>query len=530
MESAADMILHFTYSVFYSACWAKIPLVIIMTESNIKISKERVKQLFDADNNIDFNLREFKINFKDKTLDAFLIYYDGMSSQTYLNRDIMRSLMTCREYSLSCAPADEIIERQILSVAPVSLTDSLEYIGERVSYGECAIFVDGCSRAFIADIKGWDSRGVDSPTQEVSLSGPQEAFNESIMTNLALVRKILKDPRVTATNIPVGRTSKTPCVVLYINGITNTKIVDEVKRRLGGIDTDYIYSSSDIEMLIEDSTYFPLTRTLKTERPDRVASMLADGKVAVIVQGSPFAIILPTTSSDLIEATEDNYVRVPEANLMRFIRIFGMALSVLLPASFLTVMLYHPEILPTDLLVTIAASRENVPFSLGLELLLVEISFELIKEASVRVPNPIGSTLGIIGGLILGSAAVEAGVVSPLLIIIVSVGGIGAFATPTLSLSRSLSVMKFIYIAAAYFLGMLGLVATVMITLASLASTKTFGVPFLTNPFSGSRTDNSVYVRPIWKKEKRPHDLLPKIPRKQPKISRKWKVDNDQGE
>lgn len=495
-----------------------------MINSSIKVNDSRVKQLFSADKNIDFNLREFKIEFKNETRDAFLIYYDGMSSQTFLNRDIMRSLLTCKEYDCTDNQIKDIILKQILSVAPVSTTESLEYVGERVSFGECAIFVDGCKCAFIADIKSWDSRGVDTPMQEISLSGPQEAFNESVMTNLALVRKILKNPHVTATNIPVGRTSKTPCVVLYIDGITNTEIVDEVKRRLNGIETEYIYSSSDIEMMIEDSTYFPLTKTLKTERPDRVASMLADGKVAVIVQGSPFAIILPTTTADLIEATEDNYVRVPEANLMRFVRLFGMALSVLLPGAFLAIMLYHPEILPTDLLVTIAASRENVPFTLALELLLMEISFELIKEASVRVPNPIGSTLGIIGGLILGSAAVEAGIASPILIIIVSIGGIGAFATPTLSLSRSLSVIKFIYIASAYFFGMLGLAAAVTMTLTALASTKTFGVSFLTNPFADARTSNPLYVKPIWKKESRPLDLQPKKLRKQPHYSRRWKI------
>ena len=493
-----------------------------MISSDISKNNTTVKNLFSADDNIDFNFREFKICFKNGVADAFLIYYDGMSNQTYLNRDIMRSLLTCKEYDAAERPRKDIIAEQILAVAPLTVTESMDYVGERVSYGECAIFVDGCGCAFVADIKGWDSRGVDSPTQEISLSGPQEAFNESIMTNLALVRKILKNPNVTATNIPVGNTSKTPCALMYIKGITNQSIVDEVERRLKGIDTEYIYSSSDVEMLIEDSTYFPLTHTLKTERPDRVASMLADGKAAVIVQGSPFAIILPTTTSDLIEATEDNYVRVPEANLMRFVRIFGMAISVLLPAAFIAVMLYHQEILPTDLLITISASRETVPFPLVLELVLMEISFELIKEASVRVPNPIGSTLGIIGGLILGQAAVEAGIVSPLLIIIVSIGGIGAFSTPTLSLSRSLSVMKFIYIAAAYFFGMLGLEICIILTLAALTSTKTFGVPFMTNPLLSGRSSGSLYVKPIWKKEKRPSELMTQDDTKQPHYSRKW--------
>lgn len=493
-----------------------------MIDTNIENNKNTIKQLFNADKNVDFSLREFRVNFKNEVSDAFLIYYDGLSSQDFLNRDIMKSLLYCREFDTNNVTKKDIIHKQIISVAPLSIVEDYKQIGEKVSFGECAIFVDGCDCCFIADIKGWDNRGVSTPTQEISLSGPQEAFSESIMTNLALVRKILKNPDVTALNIPVGNTNKIPCALMYIDGITNEKIVDEVKRRIKSIDTEYIFSSSDVEMMIEDSTYFPMTRTLKTERPDRVAAMLADGKVAIIVQGSPFALILPTTTSDLIEATEDNYVRVPEANLMRFIRIFGMTISVLLPALFISIMLYHPEIIPTDLLVSISATREKVPFPLVVELILMEISFELIKEASTRVPNPIGSTLGIIGGLILGQAAVEAAIVSPLLIIIVSIGGIGAFSTPTLSLSRSLSVMKFIYIFVAYFFGLLGLTASILITFASLASSKTFGVPFLTGMISSSNSSESVYVKPIWKKEKRPIELDPKDKRKQPHISRKW--------
>lgn len=506
---------------------AKIYSVIKVINASISENKRIIKEMFDPDNNMDFNLREFKIGFKNETADGFLIYYDGMTNQNYLNRDIMRSLLTCDKFDASERGRRAVVTERIISVAPLSIVNDYDEVGQKVSFGDCAVFIDGCACCFSADVKGWDNRGVDAPTQEVSLAGPQEAFSESIMTNIALVRKILRSPNTTAVNIPVGNSNNVPCAVMYLRDIANPDIVAEVTRRLKGIDTEYIFSSSDVEMMIEDSTYFPMTRTLKTERPDRVAAMLADGKVAVVVQGSPFALILPTTTMDLIEATEDNYVRVPEANLMRLVRLFGMAVSVLLSALFIAVMLYHQEVLPTDLLIAISATREKVPFPLILELLLMELSFELIKEASVRVPNPIGSTLGIIGGLILGQAAVEASVVSPLLIIIVSLGGIGSFSTPTLSLSRSLSVLKFIYIFAAYFFGLPGLTAAVIATLSLLASTTTFGVPFLSRYRAGGHSSESVLVKPIWKKEKRPPELMPQDEIKQPEISRKWKYDKN---
>ncbi len=501
----------------------KIYSVINVISSSVTENKKKIKEMFNPDMNMDFNLREFRVRFKNETAEAFLIYYDGMTNQNFLNRDIMRSLLTCAEFDTGETSRRSVVTERIIAVAPLSIITDYSEVGQKVSFGDCAIFIDGCGCCFSADVKGWDSRGVDAPSQEVSLTGPQESFAESIMTNIALVRKILRSPNTTAWNIPVGNSNQVPCAVMYLDGIVNKDIVDEVVRRLKGIDTEYIFSSSDIEMMIEDSTYFPMTRTLKTERPDRVASMLADGKVAVIVQGSPFALILPTTAMDLIEATEDNYVRVPEANLMRIVRLFGMTISVLLPALFIAVMLYHQEVLPTDLLIAISATREKVPFSLIVELILMEIAFELLKEASVRVPNPIGSTLGIIGGLILGQAAVEASIVSPLLIIIVSIGGIGAFSTPTLSLSRSLSVLKFIYIFAAYFFGIPGLTAAVLITLSLLSSAKTFGVPFLSRMKPGGKASESMLVKPIWKKEKRPPELRPQDEYKQPHISRKWK-------
>ena len=277
-------------------------------------------------------------------------------------------------------------------------------------------------------------------------------------------------------------------------------------------------------MLLENKTFYPMTYTLKTERPDRAASMLAEGKVVIIVQGSPFVLVLPTTAADLIEASEDNYVRVPEANFMRLIRLAGMSLSLFLPGIFVAIMLFHHEILPSDLLIAIEASREVVPFPLVIELLLMELAFELIKEASIRVPSPVGSSLGIIGGLILGQAAVEANIVSPISIIIVSIAGLGAFATPSVALSRSLSLIRFVLIIFGALAGLLGVISLSLIGLAVLASSSTYGVPFLSpiTPKDGTPSIDAVLVKPIWKKERRPKNLNTQNPIKQPHISRKW--------
>lgn len=479
---------------------------------------------FERDKNFDIMFREFKIRLDNSYPDAFLIFYDGLSNKEFINRDILNPLMTA---VLNAPPKDiqleDLVHRCLLTQAPNSKIRDLQTVIELVTFGNCAVFVDGCSCAFVADIKGWGTRSVGKPISEAVLTGPQEAFCETVMTNIALVRKILKDPNLIAENIPVGTKSKTPCALMYINGLTNFSLVKEARRRLEEIDTEYIFSSADIEMLIEDSTLFPLPQLLKTERPDRAAAQLSDGKVVIIVQGSPFALILPATARDLAEVSEDNYVRIAEANFMRFVRLSGCFLALFLPGLFVSTVLYHHESIPTDLIFAIEATREQMPFPVVLELVVMILAFELIKEASIRVPEPIGSTLGIVGGLILGQSAVTANIASPLLIIIVSIAALGSFAAPSTAISRAISVLQFVFILLGYVAGFLGLALGIFALCAYMSAKKSFGIPYLSPSGNGS---SPFFVSPIWKRERRPGSLGTQNPQKQPHISRKWKGVN----
>ncbi len=483
-----------------------------------------IKDAFETSKNFDLVIREFCVKTPDGTRDAFLIFYDGLSNKEYVNRDILNPLMTKGITDTADNPEDAIY-KTVLTQAPNTKVTDIQKIIEAVGFGNCAVFVDGCTCAFVADIKGWSSRSVGKPVSEAILTGPQEAFCESVMPNIALVRKILKDPNLMAENIPVGTKSNTPCALMYINGITNISLVAEARHRLKNIETDYIFSSTDVEMLMEESTLFPLPQILKTERPDRAAALLADGKIVIMVQGSPFVLVLPATAADLIETAEDNYVRIPEANFMRLIRIIGCLLALLLPGLFISTVLYHHESIPTDLILAIEASREQMPFPTVLELIIMILSFELIKEASIRVPDPIGSTLGIVGGLILGQSAVSANIASPLLIIIVSITALGAFAAPSPSVSRALSVLQFFFIFLGTIAGFAGIAAGIFCGLIYLANGKSLGIPYLA---SNKGTQNTVFIPPIWRRERRPRNLLTQNSRKQPHISRKWKGNNNE--
>ncbi len=491
--------------------------------STLSENKSFIYDAFECSKNFDLVLRDFKVKFKNSFADGFLVFFDGLANKEYINRDILNPLMV-QGIAESPTPQsiEELVYESMIAQAPNSKMDDMKNIIELIGFGNCAVFVDGCSKAFVADIKGWSSRGVERPVAEAVLSGPQEAFTETVMTNIGLVRKILKEPNLIAELIPVGTKSQTPCALMYINGITNKSLVKQVRNRLKSIDTDYIFSSADIEMLIEESTLFPLPQLLKTERPDRAAAQLSDGKVIIIVQGSPFVLIAPATAADLAETSEDNYVRVAEANFMRLIRLIGCSLALFLPGFFIATVLYHHESIPTDLIFTIEASRRQMPFPIVLELIIMILSFELIKEASIRVPEPIGSTLGIVGGLILGQSAVEAGIASPLLIIIVSIAALGSFAAPSPSISRAISVLQFVFIFLGAISGFLGISLGIFLLTLYMASAKSFGVSYMSPTSAGS---NPFIIPPIWKRENRPKNLSTQQISKQPHISRKWKGD-----
>lgn len=493
---------------------------------SLKSCLQKVKQIYTADINGDFKIREFRIRVKDKIYSAFVCFFDGLVDTMIVNTNILGPMMT-----LSVMPMDtedqsveEVIYNHLIPQNQIKKCKTYQEVVDEVNFGGIGIFIDNLGIAFAADVKGWEHRTVDMPTSELNIRGPKEAFSEINRTNTALLRKTLKDENLIAEDILVGTRSKTPCSMVYIKNIANESLVDEVRKRLKSIKIGYLLDSGELEQFLEDSTYLPAPQMLLTERVDRVAAYLSEGRVGIIVHGSPFVIIVPITLFNLIHSPEDYYLRYPYATLLRFIRIMGILFTLLLPALYLAVTNFHHEMLPTDLLLAIASSREKVPFPTVVSMLIMEVSFELIREAGIRIPGPIGTTLGIVGALILGQAAVSANLVSPILIIVVAVTGIGSFAIPDFSLGYSFRALRFVYILMASVAGLLGIALCLFIHLLFLVHAKSFGVPFLV-PFApkttGART-NTIFKTPLWKEEDRPDFLNPKAVKKQPFISRGW--------
>ncbi len=260
-------------------------------------------------------------------------------------------------------------------------------------HGNCVLFVDTLDRAFDIEVKGFKQRNVDTPNNEIVIKGPHEAFVENIRTNTSLIRRIVNNENLIIENLEIGKITKTKCAVCYIQNITNSDLVNEVKYRLNNLDVDSLLSGGELEQLVVDSNVLGIPQVLSTERPDKATKYLLNGRVVVLVNGTPYGIIMPSILMDFLTSPEDTNLKTSFANFLRCLRVLSVFITLLLPGLYVAITSFHQEILPTSLLNSILASRENVPFPIILEILLMEVSFELIREAGLRVPSPIGPTI-----------------------------------------------------------------------------------------------------------------------------------------
>lgn len=471
------------------------------------------QQAFHTDKNIDVVLRTFTM--KNGT-EGFLVYIDGMVRSATINEFILKPLFLAETDSST-------FMRDIIQINAFRETQSYDAGIQAVLMGDTAICINGIPKIFTCETKGFDKRSVDKPQNESSIKGSQEAFNENIRTNTTLVRRIVKSNDLITEFLTIGEINHNYCAIMYLDHLTNPALVAEVKRRLQSIRSDYVFGSGMIEQFIEDGPFRILPNLLSTERPDTVALHLCQGRVAILVDGTPFALVLPIGLSNLLKSTEDSSMRWQYGTLLRFTRLVSVVLTLLLPAFYVAIVNFHRGMLPTELLIAIAKARENVPFPTVLEILLMEFSFELIREAGVRVPGVIGNTIGIVGGLILGQAAVSANLVSPVMIIIIAFTGIANFAIPDFSFSTGMRILRFLFIVLAGMLGFVGVGLGLVVLVASLTTQTSFGVGTLTPmaPKTATRA-NLLYNPPAWKREQRPDELNPSRTQNQPPISRRW--------
>ena len=431
------------------------------------------KSLYNYPNNLDIEFRSITIGGLNKK--AALLFITTITDTHLIDDHIIQPLLD------NITPNENI--SNILSTKSVSKEKQIKQILMNANNGSAVLLIDGFTTAFIIDVADFKERNIEKAENEMVLKGPKEAFTEGALTNISLIRRKIKDEDLTIEKMTVGTRSQNDVFVMYINDIANEKLVDNIKERIGALDVSFIQNLAMLEQYIEERPYSLFSSILHTERPDRTASLLENGHIVLLMDNSPSSLILPATMWTFFHTAEDDYLRFFNGNFIRFIRLLAIFLTMFISAIYVSLTEYHTEMIPEDLLLAIATTREKVPFPPIIEILLMEIAFELIREAGLRVPAPIGPTIGIVGALILGQAAVEATIVSPIVVIVVALGGLSSFAIGNLSLNFSTRISRFLYIIAASFFGFYGMVALYTVSLFYIVSLKSFGVPYLA-PFT----------------------------------------------
>ncbi|WP_339244259.1 spore germination protein [Paenibacillus sp. FSL R10-2796] len=370
---------------------------------------------------------------------------------------------------------------------------------EALFSGDTILWVNGIREAIRGNTSGGEVRTVSDATTQVAIRGSKEGFTESIGTNISLVRRKIKSPNLWVESMKIGDVTQTNVSIMYIHGIVNDNTLQELRTKLQSIDIDGILESGYIEQFLEDTPFSPFPTLYNTERPDSVAGNLLEGRVAIFVDGTPFVLIAPTTFFMFLHAVEDYYQRYDITTLIRLLRFICLVISLFGPALFIAILNFHQEMIPTALLINFASQREGVPFPAFIEAMLMEFTFEIIREAGIRMPSPIGQTVSIIGGLVLGQAAVQAGIVSPAMVIVVSLTGISSFATPAFNMALSIRILRFIIMFIAAFMGLYGITIFTFIMVAHMCSLKSLGFPYMSpfGPFIAENQKDSILRVPL---------------------------------
>ncbi|MBP1914521.1 spore germination protein KA [Lederbergia galactosidilyticus] len=458
--------------------------------------------------NDDFIIRRLSIY---GTHTAVLFYFSNLVNQEVINHEILKPLMEYPDHidaqDLTQGKILQTLSEQVLYQGELTREAKLIDIVDALLAGESALVIDGAMEAFHIDTRYVEKRAISQPETEQVIIGPREGFIERLGTNIGLLRYRLPTADFCIKTLKVGRLTKSKVAICYLKGISNQALIDEVEKRLEKIDIDAVLDIGYLEQYIEDNHYTPFTQTLLTERPDSAVGNLIEGRVAILVDGSPFAMLVPAVFNQFYQATEDYSTRFVMGSFQRFIRMFALVFSLIVPGLYVSFISFNPELLPTDFAVAVAGGRSGVPYPAVVEVLILEVAMEILREATVRLPKQIGNALSIVGVLIVGDAAVQAGLSSPITVVVIAVTTIASFATPVYSAAFALRLLRFPLAILAGLFGLYGLMVGLIMVLNHMLSLKSFGVPYLspTSPWNAQGMKDSVVRFPFWWMPKRPN-------------------------
>lgn len=428
----------------------------------------------------DLVVRHITIN---KTSCAVL-YIDGLVNKDTVQDYLMEALMLEMPHKrASIRHLYKTIKEASLPIGELSEVDNYEDLFKKLLSGETLLIIDEEKKALSASTKGWRDRGVQEATTESVIRGPKESFSETLRTNTALIRRKIKDPKLRMDGKSIGKVTQTDVAVVYLEGTAEDHIVKEVHRRLDEIDIDGVLESGYIEEYIQDAQYSPFPTIYYSEKPDAIAAGLLEGRIAIITDGTPNVLLVPALFVNFFQASEDYYQRADIGTLIRVLRLVCFNIALFMPSLYIAFTTFHQEMIPTPLLISLAAQREGVPFPAFVEALIMELTFEILREAGVRLPKPVGSAVSIVGALVLGQSAVQAGLVSPAMVIVVAITAISSFVFPAYNIAIPIRMLRFLFMILAATFGLYGIILGLIAMVLHLCSLQSFGVPYM-SPFA----------------------------------------------
>ncbi|GGA03933.1 putative membrane protein YfkQ [Paenibacillus marchantiophytorum] len=442
---------------------------------DIHAKEQELKEIFANCSDVTFR----PVQIDGETV-IIMIYIDGLVNTDLLDNALLKLSFEGVPQGLGdVGTSGEALMQQILAVTETKVATSLQAVVDGILNANVAILIHGESDTILAKLQGFDKRTIQEPSIEYSIRGPKESFSETLNTNTSLLRRKIRSSKLKLKSLTVGEFTKTDVLIAYIEGIAQDSIVNEVINRVERICTDGLLDTSYIEEFIEDAPYSPFPLIQNTERPDIVAASLLEGKVAILEDGTPSVLIVPMTLWSGLQTPDDYYERYMYMSFVRLLRLLMVLLSLFLPATYVAVSTFHPQLIPSNLLYSIISAREGIPFSAVGEALIMEFMFEVLREASNRLPKQIGSAVSIVGALVIGQSAVQAGIVSAPMVIIVATTGIASFTIPRYSMGFAFRLLRFPILILGSIFGLYGIVLAALLMLIHMVTLHSFGVPYL---------------------------------------------------
>ena len=449
--------------------------------------------------------REFLVGGNGKLV---MLYVDNFVDLEALRESILKTVMLDYQNDRFKGIL-ETLQEEAVAVSEVKKITTVAEICDAVFWGDTVLLMDGNDFALQATTKQFPNRGIGKAETEVVVQGPKDAFMEVMAFNIVLTRRRIRDPKLKLKRKKAGNRTRTDIALMYMEDLVRPEILSQVEKQLDDMDVEGLLDSGSVEQLLERRQFSPFPQLQMTERPDKTASALLEGRVVLLADNTPYAILLPATLNTFFQAAEDYYERWEIVSFIRLIRYAAAFLAVTLPGLYIAFAVYHPQLMPTALALKVASTRGAIPFSVIGEVLIMELAFELLREAGIRLPSPVSSTIGIVGGIIIGSAAVEAGIVSPVVVIVAALTGICTFVIPNVSIVSGLRISKYLVIGMAAVFGLFGVWAALLLLLGHLSGLTSYGIPYL-YPYCASSVnddrdwEDSIFRLPPSKKKGRP--------------------------